>query len=140
MAYSIKLPSFYNDGKSMKLIMMQLNECFLEYKNEFNLMPDIIIFCGKNGKILHEILKDIFSGAYIVKYEDKGFDCVTFKSGKIDSKKIITEKGTPRGNSSISGMVVPGFCAPNIGEFLSFSYTEERDTETKMDFDINIFE
>lgn len=135
--YIIKLPGFYTDGGCLKLIMQELNECFLRYKNEYNLTPDVIIFCGKHGKNLYNIAEPIFNSVYSVKYEDKGFEGVIFRSGVKAIKRMVTEKGTPRGGS-ISGMVVPGFCAPNTTDFLSFSYTEDRDVETVMEFSIKI--
>lgn len=137
MIHEIKLPSFYTDGKSTKIIMQQLNECFLDYKYEFNLEPDVIIFCGENGKNLFNLIGYIFKGVYYVECKNNGFDGIIFKSGKIKKQRQEYEVGTSRGDS-LSGKVVPGFCAPNIADFMPFTYTKEVDVETIKEYSIKI--
>jgi len=137
--YNIKLPIFALEANgNMKLILQELNNCFLLYKSEYNLVPDIIIFSGTNGSKIGKLVEYIFSSVYNVQIKESGPDLVIFKSSKKDNITMTKEKGIKTGGS-LDGKIVNGFCAPNIGDFVQFSYTEERNIETIMDFDINIF-
>jgi len=137
--YSIKLPIFALESKGdMKLILQELNNCFLLYKNEYNLVPDVIVFSGTNGSKIGKLVDHIFNSVYNVQIKEAGPDVVIFKSSKKNNIVMSKERGIKAG-SSLDGKMVNGFCTPNMGDFIQFSYTEERNVETIMDFDIKIF-
>jgi len=126
------------ESSTIKFMMNELSACLLDYKQNFNVEPNEMKFCGKNGKKLYDIFKDMFSSVYTCTLKEYGQDCVILSSNNNKEVNQKQQKGV-KSMSSFDGVMIEGFHAPSMSEYLSFSYDMEKKVETKKQYNIVIY-
>lgn len=128
------------DQNNVQDFFNKLNTCFIEYKLEFNCLPDTIYIQGLKIKPIYDSVENIFSGVYEIIWKDHYDNLIIFKNSSISNKKIIKNHGYARGDD-LSGRIVNG--VPNFDTIIqqttsSLCFSTEKDEKTELVFNVNI--